>query len=304
MSKKITPAALNALTNALAQLYWFKADLRRFITATLRRSDVLGRLNWEEPKRNVSAALVAMLSHDEAKYQADLLSLMTEVARVDDFSHLEGLEDGMAKAAQSRASVAALRKYVGKPSADLDEERAIEAKRKQAFDDMMKRSGVQKSLSELSARYMALAVSNDPQKRGIELEAVLKELFALFDLDPKASFRISGEQIDGAFTLQSTDYLLEAKWQAALIGAKELDAFAAKVGRKLDNTLGLFLSINGFTAEGVAQHATGRKSMILMDGTDLMAVLEARQDLVAMLVRKRRHASQTGNIYLKLNDWA
>ncbi len=42
--------------------------------------------------------------------------------------------------------------------------------------------------------------------------------------------------------------------------------------------------------------------MILMDGSDLMAVLEGRIDLILLLMRKRRHASQTGNIYHKIHE--
>ncbi len=34
-----------------------------------------------------------------------------------------------------------------------------------------------------------------------------------------------------------------------------------------------------------------------MDGGDLMAVLEERIDFVSLLLRKKRHAAQTGNIY-------
>jgi len=42
--------------------------------------------------------------------------------------------------------------------------------------------------------------------------------------------------------------------------------------------------------------------MLLMDGADLMAVLENRVDLKDMLFRKRRHASDTGDIFLKFPD--
>jgi len=41
--------------------------------------------------------------------------------------------------------------------------------------------------------------------------------------------------------------------------------------------------------------------MILMDGSDLMAVLEGRIDLVQLLLRKRRQAAQTGQIYLRIH---
>ncbi|WP_277545753.1 hypothetical protein [Bacillus cereus] len=39
-----------------------------------------------------------------------------------------------------------------------------------------------------------------------------------------------------------------------------------------------------------------------MDGSDLMAVLERRIDLVQLLSLKRRNASQTGNIYLESHE--
>jgi hypothetical protein len=39
-----------------------------------------------------------------------------------------------------------------------------------------------------------------------------------------------------------------------------------------------------------------------MDGADLMAVFEERIDFVSLLLRKKRHASQTGNIYLRIHE--
>jgi restriction endonuclease Mrr len=121
-------------------------------------------------------------------------------------------------------------------------------------------------------------------------------------LDPKASFKITGEQIDGAFTFENTDYLFEAKWTKELIAIDDLDAFAGKLSRKLENTLGLFLSINGFSEDAIKAHTTGRKLMILMDGSDLMAILEGRIDLMVLLYRKKRFAAQTGNIYLRIHE--
>lgn len=127
-------------------------------------------------------------------------------------------------------------------------------------------------------------------------------LFGIFDLDPKASFRTAGEQIDGSFSFEGTDYLFEAKWEDKPTERRDLDTFDGVIRRKLENTLGLFLSINGYSEDGVKTYSGGRSLMILMDGADLMAVLEGRIDLVTLLLRKRRHASQTGNIYLKVHE--
>jgi len=94
------------------------------------------------------------------------------------------------------------------------------------------------------------------------------------------------------------DYLFEAKWQKEQVNKADLVVFSDKVRTKLENTLGIFLSINGFSQDGVAVHQAGGSSILLVDGGDLMAVLEERIDFISLLLRKRRHAAQTGQIYL------
>ncbi len=115
-TKKIAPAAIVALKEALTNLYWYKGDLRSFLTSSLTNPALLSRLNWSDYKRNIVSGLVGFLEQRQDEYQADLLKLMTEVARVDDFSHLERLEDGKEKASAARASVRALRKLTAAQS--------------------------------------------------------------------------------------------------------------------------------------------------------------------------------------------
>jgi len=85
------------------------------------------------------------------------------------------------------------------------------------------------------------------------------------------------------------------------ITAGDLYKFAGVLSGKLKNTLGLFISINGFSPECTATRSEALKAMILMHGADLNAILDDRITLPEMLYRKRRHASQTGNIYLPVD---
>jgi hypothetical protein len=64
------------------------------------------------------------------------------------------------------------------------------------------------------------------------------------------------------------------------VRATDLDSLAGKLQRKLDNALGLYLAINGYSEDGVHAHSSGRRLILLMDGSDIMAVLEGRIDLV------------------------
>src|SRR5215510_2852414 len=204
--KVIAAAAIVALKEALSKIYWYKADLRSFLTNCLSNPAILSRVDWNDYKRNIVAAVVDRLAANEDQFQSDLLRLMSEVARIEDFPHLLHLDDGAEKAKQARAAVLALRKLI-KPHEDVQaEEEAAEARRKVSYEQSLKNAGVKTKLEELTKVYFKLLTSDQPQRRGYHLEKVMRELFILFDLDPKASFKIVGEQIDGAFTFDGTDY--------------------------------------------------------------------------------------------------
>lgn len=301
-AKRIAPAAINAIKEALTNVYWYKSDLRSFIMNTISDPSILARLDWSDYKRNIVTVLIDFLSRNQSTYQNDLLRLMSEITKIDDLSHLARLEDGVEKVKKAKESINALRGLVEDHFDMLEEQRLREEQRKVAYDKMLRDRGVREKLEEIEKQYLSLISSTDPHSRGYMLERVVRELFTIFDLDPKASFKIVGEQIDGAFTFDNIDYLFEGKWQQEPVGIKDLDAFSGKLARKLENTLGLFLSINGFSEDAVKAHSTGRRLMVLMDGSDLMAVIEGRIDLIQLLLRKRRHASQTGNIYLKIHE--
>lgn len=301
MTKRIAPAAVHALKEALTAVYWYKSDLRSFLTHSLSDPALLSRLNWDDYKRNIVATLVDHLASNEDRYQDALLRLMLDVAAVTDFSHLLRLDAGEEKAERARAAIATLNEFLAVHRDLLRDEEAAEHARQAAYEERLRNKAVRTRLEEVKSTFYAVIGPATPQERGYKLESVLRELFELFDLDPKASFKIVGEQIDGAFTFENTDYLLEAKWQRDPVGLANLDSFRGKIERKLENTLGLYLSVNGFAPSAVSAHSTARPVMIMMEGGDLMAVLDGRVDLLQLLLRKRRHAAQTGEILLPIH---
>lgn len=304
MAKRLAPAAIPALKEALCAVYWYKADLRSFLQQCLSNPAVLATLNWDSYKRQVVSDLVDYLVRNQEKHLGDLTRLCNEVCEISSFAHLQQLEGGAQKAERARIAVAQLKALVTPHQEAKKESEDLAERQKKAADKLRSNAAVRQKLEDIRTRYMALVVSSNVQGRGFELEKVMYDMFELFDLDPKASFRNTGEQIDGAFTFDGTDYLFEAKWQQEMVNAAALDSFASKVRRKLENTLGVFLSINGYSPDGVAAHSAGGAVVILMDGADLMAVFEERIDFVSLLLRKKRHAAQTGNIYLPFHQIA
>lgn len=299
--KTISPVAVNALKEALTLVYWYKSELRSFLTICLTDSSILSRLNWNRYKRDIVGHLVDYMIQREDEHQADLLRIMTEVARMSDFSHLMQLEDGKKKVAAAQAAVKALRRQMKDHLELVEEQQAIRQRREQARQARLASAAIQMQIKELHNEYCGM-LSLSPQKRGFALERLMYKLFDVFDLDPKASFKVCGEQIDGSFSFETTDFLFEARWEKSPTSRADIDAFNGKISRKLDNTLGLFLSINGFSDDGVTAYSAGRSLMILMDGAHLAAVLEGRIDLVSLLLRMRRHAAQTGCIFLPIHD--
>lgn len=297
-AKRVNAAILAPLKEALSLAFWYKKDLRAFLSTALPDVGLVAHLDWTDYKRNIVAQLVDTLAKNQSKYLDELLDLILATADITDPNHLKRLEDGQQKYDEAVAALVTLQKQVD-PYRQLRSQEE-EANRHRREEDA--RAAVQRAtrerLLELKGLLYELTADANHQKRGYALEKLINKLFALFDIDAKASFKITGEQIDGAFTFENTEFLFEARWRNEKSAVADLDAFAGKIGRKLENTLGLFLSVNGFEDTAIGTYSQNRPTLFLMDGSDLSAVLEDRIGLPELLTRKRQHASHTGEVFI------
>lgn len=295
---QLNPAAIIALKHALTSIYWYKNDLKSFVTQCLiDRSIVLG-INWEGQQKiqSVSDLIDELNKRNDTQ---NLVALCLAICKINDFRHLEMLEDGARKKQIAENAVEQLRKLVQPHEDDLKAKEIAKQKKKQAEAEKQIFQNAIQELAAIRQEFYNLLSSSNPQNRGYQLEQIMYRLFVLNDLDPKASFKVLGEQVDGAFSLDGTEYLFEAKWQKELINMADLNAFKGKVETKLENTLGLFLSINGFSKEAVeAFQGRDSKLIILMEGSDLMAVLDDRVKLANLINRKKQIAARQGRIFV------
>jgi hypothetical protein len=294
----VNAAILAPLKEALSLAFWYKRDLRAFLSTALPDLGLVSQLDWTDYKRNIVGQLVDTLAKNQGKYVEELLDLILATADISDPNHLKRLEDGQQKYDEAVAALATLSKQVAVyRQMRSEEEEATRHRREEEARAAVQRATSEKLL-ELKGLLYELTADTNHQKRGYALEKLINNLFALFDIDAKASFKITGEQIDGAFTFESTEFLFEARWRDKKSAVADLDAFAGKIGRKLENTLGLFLSVNGFEDTAVSTYSQNRPTLFLMDGSDLSAVLEDRIGLPELLTRKRQHASHTGEVFI------
>lgn len=274
-----------------------------FVYHTIDNKLIVSTIDFENSTKEESVSiLIDRMVQKLDLYYDDLLKLFDAVLHFKDFSHLKKWEDSETKIRNAQNAVESLRKHAA-GYFQLQEEKERAKQRKESYDMIKKEKEVARAkLLQIRNSFMYLAALQNPTDRGYAFESFLNDLFEFYELDPRRSFKILGEQIDGAFTFENIDYIVEAKWQNDLVNAGDLYKFAGKISGKLKITLGLFIAFNGYSSESLLVDAPGIKSMILMDGADLMAILDERIDLTDLLYRKRRHASETGNIYLKIND--
>jgi hypothetical protein len=158
----------------------------------------------------------------------------------------------------------------------------------------------QKTIENLKNDLIGLT-SLEAHKRGFALEKFLNELFAAFNLEPRGSFRILGEQIDGSFQIGTDVYLVEAKWHNKQIDQSELLVFHGKVEGKSKWSRGLYVSYSGFTSDGLAAYSRGRPTNIIgMDSQDLFYILNGEMSLVEAINRKARRAAETGEFFVSV----
>lgn len=140
-----------------------------------------------------------------------------------------------------------------------------------------------------------------PQARGYAFETFLQQLFEASNLQPRAPFRNTGEQIDGSFQCRGDIYLVEAKWVVNPVGAGELHILQGKISEKAAWTRGVFISYYGFTDVGLEAFGRG-KSLICISGKDINDALEKHIPFADVIDRKVRAAAETGSVFVPLDQ--
>lgn len=278
---------LTAMKETIINVFWKRQDVR----ALFQRCDVPASLinaqDWNVYKYHIVSPILDSLNTSPDGL-GPLRRILQETLNYTDGTHLLWMSDGQKRKREAERCLEHLRLLVKDHDAakrTQEEERQVRIRKLQ---EVQRGAAFQAKLEEIKNQFLAYHQSLDTQGRGYGLEQILYDLFNLFELSPRGPFRRIGEQIDGAFIHEGDHFLLEAKWQKAPVDLADLRDLDGAVGSSLDNTLGLFLSLNGFSEQALQAYAQGnRPKIICMDGMDLMAIFEAWIDLSDLIQRKR-----------------
>jgi len=137
-TKIISPAAINALKDALTHIYWTKPDLKRFVYNTISNKTIVSTIDWSTQTKYESASqLIDRMSARQDIYKDDLFALFEQTINFNDFSHLKRWEDPELKIQRAKDTVEALRKQA-KGYFDVVEEKKKTQERKKAGEEKSK----------------------------------------------------------------------------------------------------------------------------------------------------------------------
>ena len=210
---------------------------------------------------------------------------------------------------EARATVHKARELLG----ELELMEAREAKQRELAQEAeiarMERERVELLRREselLLMMFDALGANKHPHKRGYLLEDLLNRLFVAYTIPVVRSFRRNqeGEQIDGAFKLEGWHYLVECRWRNRLSNISDFDTLAGKISRSGRQTMGLFLSVTGWSTKVVSLlKQNPNKAIIMMDGYDLRTVLAGQADLREFVLAKATTLNLQSDPFLSVADF-
>lgn len=206
-------------------------------------------------------------------------------------------EDRELRVAEAKRAVARLRAVTRDYAESVSERERIAADEEAQRAQREAQIRFSDAIEELRQRFLALGAMSDRQSAGRELERLLTDFFVLYDMEPRLSYSLDREQIDGSLSYDTDDYIVEVRWRQEPVSRADADVFATKVRRKGKNAVGLFISVEGFSQDALDQYAEATPFLAL-DGSDLYLTLDQRVRLDDLIKAKKRHANETGNCFM------
>lgn len=147
------------------------------------------------------------------------------------------------------------------------------------------------------------ASPTERRARGKTFERILYGMFLEAKLEPRLSFRPTGEEIDGSLWLEGRTVLIEAKWTQDPHPASSIFQFRGKVDGKLVGSVGLFISMAGFSADAVDALVAGKElNVILADGDDIRSIANGYVSARDAIRQKLRAAGDAGTPFAPLTQ--
>ncbi len=306
MNPKLAPNLIELTKDACLKAFWRKRALRSFLKQHRIKESKLATWPGEESKRDFLHRLFDDLLgvKDNAGHMV-ILDMARSLAEMTHFPDLERWEDSKEKLADARESVARLKKQVDSLKSQTEDKRAAEQRRRRANEQRETTLASRETIQKLRQRLDDLVPSQGTADAGYAFEKWFYDFAGYFEIVGRPPYKTDGRQIDGSLSLDGTEYLIETKFTTGKSGSPDIDVFMAKINSKAENTMGVFLSMSGFTSGAIKAASRERTPMLLMDYSHVYnLMLSELMSMPDVIRRIKRHASQTGEAFLSPSEFS
>ena len=303
MKTKITPHYISLVYEGCLKSFWRKRALANFV----RQCGVSERFanTWDpdETKRDFLDRLFAELPKTD-RGRSGLVRMARFLMDQETFPDLQNWEDSAAKIKAARDAVSQLRVYNSRQQDEIQSEEARAKARIDFADRKRQAMQSQQSLQKLNDRLNVLGQALGTQQAGYDFQDWFYDLLDFSEISNRKPYVHKGRQIDGSLTVSGTTYLVELKFTTEQADATDIDSFYKKITSKADNTMGVMVSISGYSSVARQEASGERTPILLLDSGHVYLVLGAIMGLADVVDRVRRHASQTGEAYLSASEFS
>ena len=300
MKTQLTPHLRDLTFEAALHSFWRKKTLSSFLKA----AKLPGLPSWlpDETKRDYLSRVSESLQKTE-QGRRKIIELAHFLAEQTSFLDLEKWEDSGEKIEAAKRAVSMLRIYLSKQNKQLTSEKQRQEARKKFQESQAQTRAAQQILHSFEKKLNDLATKMGSASAGKDFEKWFYELMVFSEITSRPPYKTKGREIDGSITIGDTTYLVECKFTTDQTGVCDIDVFRSKVVSKADNTMGVFVSMSGYSSVAI-KGASGEKTpLLLLDHNHLYQVLRGIQNFKDVIERIRRHASQTGDAYLPVDKF-
>ncbi len=303
MKTRLTPYYIELVYDACLKSFWRKRALAKFLRQCNVSSSFINSWGPGETKRDFLDRLFAeLMKTDQGK--RGLVKIAICLMEQKSFPDLQNWEDSAQKIKDAHDATSRLRLYHEKQEEQLQSD---EEKQKTKAEFELRQAEVTRShrkLLDLADRLNNIGKRLGEQQAGYDFQSWFYDLLDFSEIENRRPYVHAGRQIDGSLTLTGTTYLVELKFTASPADPVIIGDFFKKISDKADNTMGILVSISGYTATAKQEASGARTPMLLFDHNHLYLVLSGIMGIGDVIERVRRHASQTGEAYLQADQFA
>lgn len=296
MAAKITPHLIHLTYEAALKSFWRKDALKRFLKGCHISDKHIASWGGESKREFLDQTFDKLQKSDKGK--AVIYQMAIFLADQESFPDLCNWEDSSQKIAEASKCVSDLKEYIKRQDEEIKTERERDIIKEKAREEKQKLQRAQTDRVKLEDRLKILQSKTGTQQGGYDFQDWFFDLVDFSEIVNRRPYVSNGRQIDGSLDVDGTTYLVELKFTSKQADATDIDSFKAKVDNKADNTMGIMVSISGYSSVAVTEASGKKTTLLLLDAQHVYLFLMGGMKFSDIITRVRRHAAQTGEAYL------